>query len=154
GLTAFPGNHQRINDALKCVGNAKRHPDNRNQGGGKNHAIDQGNSARIWRKLRPQEIAQPDQYGVVSGYQERESRHDQRPRMVTTADSPKRKRPLVGFSTRRRTGYRDAKCTQFSVRRTSGRPEPKWPIRSGSGVTPNPTLSTIAEKRKFGLDIT
>src|ERR1700757_188440 len=64
-------------------------------------------------------------------------------RMVTTADSPTRKSSGVGFSTRTRTGYLDARCTQLSV-----------PMTSGSGVTPNPTLSTMPENRTLDFDST
>ena len=48
--------------------------------------------------------------------------HLQRPRITTTADSLTRNSSGGGFSTRTRTGKREARCTQFSVLCTSGRP--------------------------------
>jgi hypothetical protein len=41
-----------------------------------------------------------------------------------------------------RTGYRDARRTQLSVRCTSGNPSESFPTTSGSGVTPKLALST------------
>ena len=41
-----------------------------------------------------------------------------------------------------RTGYRDARRTQFSVRCASGNPSESFPTTSGSGVTPKLALST------------
>ena len=42
-----------------------------------------------------------------------------------------------------RTGYREARRTQFSVRCTSGNPSESFPTTSGSGVTPKLALSTM-----------
>ena len=70
GLTAFTRDHERVNRSLERVGNAKRHPDNRNQGGGDDHAEDQSNSARIRRQFLAQEIGQPGQQAIPPEYWE------------------------------------------------------------------------------------
>src|ERR1700691_5828450 len=70
------------------------------------------------------------------------------------ADSPIRNKSEGGLDTRTRTGYLEAKWTQFRVLGTSGRPGCKVPKTAVSGVTPKPTLSTTPEKCKSGLDST
>lgn len=52
-----------------------------------------------------------------------------------------------------RTGYRDARRTQFSVRCASGNPSEGFPTTSGSGVTPKLTLSTTPRYFAFVSDI-
>src|SRR6266436_6534903 len=74
--------------------------------------------------------------------------------MTTTALSPTRNNSGAGSVTRTRTGKRDARCTQLSVRGTLGKPGPDGPNTSVLGVTPKPMLSTTPEKCLFGRDIT
>ncbi len=79
----------------------------------------------------------------------------QRPRITTTADSLTRNRSEVGFSTRTRTGYRDARCTQFSVLCTSG--SPCCESANNVGVRSHAKSDAIHHARKthvrFGQDI-
>ena len=51
-----------------------------------------------------------------------------------------------------RTGYRDARRTQLSVRCTSGNPSDSFPTTSGSGVTPKLALSTTPWNFVVGSD--
>ena len=58
--------------------------------------------------------------------------------------------------TRTRTGYREARCTQLSVRCTSGRPGSKRPKTSASGAPFNRSLDpkltdASGAHRNFGL---
>ena len=77
-----------------------------------------------------------------------------RPRRITTADSLTRKKSATGSVTRTRTGYRGRQMDPVQGTLNVWKARLKRPTRSASGVTPNPMLSTIPEKRRFGFDIT
>src|ERR1700745_1857131 len=147
GSSIFTRNYQCRNGALPGVRNAESHSDNHDESGGKGHARNHSRPARVGSEFLLEKCAQPGQRRKSARKGLGDGCHSQSPRIVTTADSPIRNKSGVGFSTRTRTGYRDARCTQFRVRCTSGRPVSKRPNTSGSGVTPKPRLSTTPVKR-------
>src|SRR5262249_47343482 len=150
GSRTFTRNQKRINDALKAVRDAKGHADDHDQRCSNHHARNRSGPSRIWSELMSEKLREPAQSGLRAAHALRLRGHAQCPRIRTTADSPTRNNSAGGFATRTRTGYRAARCTQFSVLCTSGRPGSKRPNTSGSGVTPNPMLSTTPENLRSG----
>src|SRR5262249_37165105 len=120
---------------------------------GDDHARDKGFPSGVRRQFLFEKSLEPGRRTGRLRHILGDGGHTQCLRIMTTAVWPIRKRSGGGSCTRTRTGYRDARITQLSVRCKSGRPSPKRPMTPGSGATPKPTLSTTPEKRTFGFSI-
>src|ERR1700743_3871485 len=161
GGKIFAGDDEGNDSTERSAGNAEGHGEDHGDGGRNDDAGDHDAPARIWRQFALQELREPPSEALIFRRRNCSGGHiyfgtgaRESPRMTTTADSLRRKRSFGSASMRTRTGKRDARCTQLSVRCTSGSPCTKRPTISASGVTPKPMLSTTPWKRMVGRDRT